>query len=343
MRAASTATSTARSTAQLAVVGDFDAAALDASRWRSCSAAGRAPKPFTRVAEPTTSTCAAQGAVIETPDKAQRLLRRRASTSTLRDDDPDYPALVLGNYMLGGGVPQLAAHGAHPRQGRPELRRRLAAPGDALDKSGSFLSVLRSTRRRTSPSSRRRSRRRSRARSRGLHRPGIDEAKSGWLQSRSVGRAQDNELVRALARNVPRPHLRVGRASSKRRCRRSMRAHDSRGAREVPGPGEVHDREGRRFREGRRRGHAPRRKEKIGDIPHFVVTIVEACSVSQAAADCYNEMRDVPHKKKRRHFAGAAQFYYRGDSSGLRLRSGDRRHHHRSCHAGRRVRAPALH
>src|SRR5207247_7582888 len=39
---------------------------------------------------------------IETPDKANAFFVSGLRLN-LRDDDPDYPALVLGNYMLGGG------------------------------------------------------------------------------------------------------------------------------------------------------------------------------------------------------------------------------------------------
>ena len=38
----------------------------------------------------------------ETPDKAQAFFVAGMNLN-LRDDDPDYPALVFGNYMLGGG------------------------------------------------------------------------------------------------------------------------------------------------------------------------------------------------------------------------------------------------
>ena len=39
---------------------------------------------------------------LETPDKANAFFLAGVNLE-LRDDDPDYPALVLGNYMLGGG------------------------------------------------------------------------------------------------------------------------------------------------------------------------------------------------------------------------------------------------
>ena len=38
---------------------------------------------------------------IETPDKANAVYRAGFNLP-LRDDDPDFPALVLGNYLLGG-------------------------------------------------------------------------------------------------------------------------------------------------------------------------------------------------------------------------------------------------
>ena len=38
----------------------------------------------------------------ETPDKANAFFVG-AFNFEFRDDNPDYPALVLGNYMLGGG------------------------------------------------------------------------------------------------------------------------------------------------------------------------------------------------------------------------------------------------
>ena len=40
---------------------------------------------------------------IETPDKANAIFIAQQNLS-LRDDNPDYPALMLGGYMIGGGV-----------------------------------------------------------------------------------------------------------------------------------------------------------------------------------------------------------------------------------------------
>jgi len=87
------------SNSELAVVGDFDPEAVVRiatelfGDWKS-------PRPYTRI--PSQYTDAAPlDRVIVTPDKANATLRAGMSLK-LRDDDPDYPALVLGNYALGG-------------------------------------------------------------------------------------------------------------------------------------------------------------------------------------------------------------------------------------------------
>ncbi|HEX8441051.1 pitrilysin family protein [Archangium sp.] len=85
---------------ELAAVGDFDAEALQQQvaqlfgDWKS-------PAPYTRIpAQP--SKPGTQALVVETPDKANAYFLAGQGLS-LRDDSPDYPALVLGNFLLGGG------------------------------------------------------------------------------------------------------------------------------------------------------------------------------------------------------------------------------------------------
>ena len=49
-----------------------------------------------------TATCAPIDRSFETPDKANAFFVAGINLN-VQDDDPDYAALVLGNYMLGGG------------------------------------------------------------------------------------------------------------------------------------------------------------------------------------------------------------------------------------------------
>ena len=116
--------------AQFAVVGDFDAAALEKQVAHVVRQLEEREAVHARD-QPTTSTSPPKEIVIETPDKAQAffiaglnlpLQRRRSRLSG------------AGARQLHAGrrVPQLAPHGAHPRQGWPELRRGFAVAGRQL-------------------------------------------------------------------------------------------------------------------------------------------------------------------------------------------------------------------
>ena len=88
------------SNGELSVVGDFDAAEVTKlvtellGSWKS-------PKPFTRLSD-SYRDVAAVNRTFETPDKANAFFLAGINMN-VRDDDPEYAALVLGNYMLGGG------------------------------------------------------------------------------------------------------------------------------------------------------------------------------------------------------------------------------------------------
>lgn len=88
------------SNAELAVVGDFDAAEIQKlaaelfGSWKS-------PAPFTLVKREWTKLETVDRA-IETPDKANAVFFAMA-TMPVNDLDPDYPALVAANTMIGGG------------------------------------------------------------------------------------------------------------------------------------------------------------------------------------------------------------------------------------------------
>jgi zinc protease len=88
------------SSADLTVVGDMDADSVTALA-RTLFGDWKNPRPFARlvrVAPALDSTTV----VIETPDKANAMMVALQNFE-MRDDDPDYPALSLANFMLGGG------------------------------------------------------------------------------------------------------------------------------------------------------------------------------------------------------------------------------------------------
>ena len=85
---------------QIAVVGDFDRDEVfdllneTFGSWNSSEAYERVPSPHHEVES--------LREIIETPDKPNAIIFAELSVP-IGDDDPDYPALVLGNYLLGGG------------------------------------------------------------------------------------------------------------------------------------------------------------------------------------------------------------------------------------------------
>ena len=88
------------SNSELTVVGDFDPTAVKTlvsalfGDWKS-------PTPFKRI-ERTFFEIPKTHQVIDTPDKENSLFSAGLNLP-LSDNDPDYPALKLGSYMLGGG------------------------------------------------------------------------------------------------------------------------------------------------------------------------------------------------------------------------------------------------
>jgi zinc protease len=88
------------SSATMAVVGDFDAAEVKALVTESFGA-WKNPQPFSRLVSKVFPVTTVNEAT-ETPDKANAMFVA-GYVFEMRDDHADYPALVLGNYMLGGG------------------------------------------------------------------------------------------------------------------------------------------------------------------------------------------------------------------------------------------------
>jgi zinc protease len=89
------------SNAEVAVVGDFEPEAVmkivssGLGTWKS-------PKPFTQIKNPAQKIEAVNRA-FETPDKTNAFFLA-GTRITITDESPDYPALLLANFMLGQGI-----------------------------------------------------------------------------------------------------------------------------------------------------------------------------------------------------------------------------------------------
>lgn len=87
---------------EITAIGDFDPDELQAA----CEAIVQdweSEVEFARIATPARTDVKAQSISIETPDKSNALYFA-GQTIAMRDDDPDYPALLVGNHILGAGA-----------------------------------------------------------------------------------------------------------------------------------------------------------------------------------------------------------------------------------------------
>jgi zinc protease len=187
------------SNAQLAIVGDFDeAAVMNVVRERFTS--WKSPKPFARV--PTTYTAVPPvQRTFETPDKTNAVFLAGVNLA-LRDDDADYPALVMANFMFGGGFlnSRLAtrlrqkdglSYGVNSQLQAGSLDRSglfaanaIYAPQNAAKLEAAFKEEL------------------ERVLRDGFTQEELDAAKAGWLQGRTVTRSQDGPLATRLANDL---------------------------------------------------------------------------------------------------------------------------------------------
>ena len=189
--------------AEIGIVGNFDR--QDAEKMTARLFAGwKSQTSYSRVSglyKPVSGS----KQTFDTPDKPNAIFLAGTNLE-LRDDDPDYPALVLGNYMLGGGFlnSRLAtrirqkdglSYGVGSNLGASSLDRvgsfsafAIMAPQNEPKVAAAFEKEL------------------ARALESGFTNEELSAAKSGFLQSEVLVRADDQALASDLAQ-----HLYLGR------------------------------------------------------------------------------------------------------------------------------------
>lgn len=86
---------------EVTAVGDFEPTEME-SHCEKILEGWTTAIPQARIAQPASPNVPGGQHEIATPDKANAVLYGGAQIA-MRDDDPDYPALFIGNYILGGG------------------------------------------------------------------------------------------------------------------------------------------------------------------------------------------------------------------------------------------------
>ncbi|CAN5668272.1 pitrilysin family protein [soil metagenome] len=181
--------------ATMSIVGDFEETPVrkvimdELGTWK-------AKKPFSRLVTPFNDIKPIPQS-IEAPDKANAFMVAGVNIP-LRDDDPDYPALVLGNYMLGGGFlnSRLAVRIRQKEGISYGVGSQLSA--NPLDKSGMFMTYAIYNPENAERLEKAFREEMDKAVKDGFTADEIKDARSGLLQARMVSRAQDPALSSTL-------------------------------------------------------------------------------------------------------------------------------------------------
>ncbi|MBL0123947.1 MAG: insulinase family protein [Betaproteobacteria bacterium] len=190
--------------AQIAIVGDFDEKVINAvlpelfGNWKS-------GKNFKRVTEEFRAIPAAVRA-IETPDKESATFIARANVN-LSEDDPDYAALMLADWMLGGGADFAARLVARIRV-KEGLSYAVYSSLDinSLDPAGSWSASAQFAPQNKAKVETAFRDEMARIANEGFLAAEVAAAKSGYAQVQQLSRSNDARLAAALA-----THLFVGR------------------------------------------------------------------------------------------------------------------------------------
>ena len=183
------------SNGQLAVVGDFDPAevkkeiAVQFGEWKSPARFERVKYGFQKIA-PVNKT-------IETPDK-QNAVFIAATRLNLSSQDADYPALVIGNYMLGGGF--LNSRLATRIRVKDGLSYGVGSSVSVKpnEKDGQFQAFAIAAPQNVSKVEAAFNEEMKRALADGFTQKELDDDRTGWLQAQQVNRSEDGSLVRML-------------------------------------------------------------------------------------------------------------------------------------------------
>ena len=181
--------------ADFVAVGEFDADEL-ARAVEELFGPWRTPHPFTRVPQRYFERPALENQFI-TPDKANAVLRAGANVR-MRDDHPDFPAMLLANHLLGGSSTARLPARVREKEGL-SYSTYSSFSSNPFDESAAFrVSAI------FAPQNRARVERAvreelERARREGFSAAEVEAAKHSVLQARRLARTQDRVLASRLS------------------------------------------------------------------------------------------------------------------------------------------------
>ncbi len=190
---------------ELSVVGDFDAEEI-ARLAQELFGDWKSPRPYARIPSRYTDV-APIAEVIRTPDKANATYRA-ALNLKLRDDSPDYPALVLGNYLFGGSIDARLPRRVREKEGLSySIRSYLRA--SSIDETGEFGIAAIHAPQNVERVDAAVADELKKMLAEGFSDAEVEAGKKSWIRLRQIGRTQDGALVSRLG-----AYLEIGRTFS---------------------------------------------------------------------------------------------------------------------------------
>jgi zinc protease len=184
--------------AELAVIGDFDVAEVQKlatelfGDWKS-------PAPYTRLSR-TWKKLDVVNKTIDAPDKANAFFAA-GTTISMDEADPDYPALVLANSILGGGIQSRLWQRIRETDGLSYTVQSVFYAG-ATEKFAQFLAIAVSNPQNSPKVERAFKEEIAKAVNTGFTPEEVATVKKAFLQEAVLGRSEDSSLARTLARNA---------------------------------------------------------------------------------------------------------------------------------------------
>jgi zinc protease len=188
------------SVGELAVVGDFEPSEVMPifeemlKGWKSGKPYARIERPYQEGLKPTTE-------VIATPDKANAMYLA-GTVFPMKDDAPDYPALSIGNFILGGG--SISSRIADRLRGKGGLSYSAASMFNAssLDPRASLMVMAIYNPENVAKVEAGVKEEIERILKEGVTAEELQTAKDGWLRKQEIGRTEDASLAGSLATNL---------------------------------------------------------------------------------------------------------------------------------------------
>jgi len=181
---------------ELSIVGDFDPQETMKSL-RPALAEWKSAEPYVRIERRGDFEIKPETVAINTPDKANAMYFA-ATVFPMSDDDPDYPALIVGNHILGGGA--LANRLANRVRQKDGLSYgiRSSVSALAIDKRAIFYIYAISN-----PDNMEKVKAAileevNLLLDKGVTEEELEAAKKGWLQNQEVSRSRDGSLASTL-------------------------------------------------------------------------------------------------------------------------------------------------